>query len=138
MKARTLTLPCLAFVGLFSAFSSLADIQFAGVNLSGAEFGAVTNSTDKGALPGVFGSQYTYPTSPEVDYYMGRGMNIIRLPFRWERLQHTNNGAFDSAELGRMNTFVSYATSNGMYVILDPHNFQRYWPTYTNYDKMQS
>jgi endoglucanase len=114
-------------------FSSLADIQFAGVNLSGADFGVVG-----GALPGTFGNQYTYPTAAEVAYYQGRGMNIIRLPFRWERLQHTNNAAFDSAELGRINTFVSYATSNGMYVILDPHNFQRYWPLIDNYNDMQS
>jgi len=124
MKARTLTLPCLAFVGLFSAFSSLADIQFAGVNLSGAEFGST--------FPGTFGSTYTYPTSAEVDYYRSRGMNIIRLPFRWERLQHTNNVALDSAELNRLTTFVNYATSNGMYVILDPHNYERYYPPTSN------
>jgi endoglucanase len=128
MKARTLTLPCLAFVGLISASSVLADIQYAGVNLSGAEFGST--------FPGTFGSTYTYPTSAEVDYYKGRGMNIIRLPFRWERLQHTNNVALnvalDTAELGRLSTFVSYATSNGVYVILDPHNYERYYPPNAN------
>ena len=133
MNARNLTFSCLFFAGLLFAFSSLADIQYAGVNLSGAEFGVAG-----GALPGTYNSQYTYPTSAEVDYYRGRGMNIIRLPFRWERLQHTNNAAFDSAELNRMNTFVSNATVRGVYVILDPHNFQRYWPDISTFNDMQS
>ena len=61
-------------------FSIRADIQFVGVNLSGAEFG-------QNILPGTYGTQYTYPTTAEVDYYKGKGMNMIRLPFRWERLQ---------------------------------------------------
>jgi endoglucanase len=98
-----------------------ADIQFAGVNLSGAEFGMTQ-------LPGTFGTDYTYPTTTEVDYYKSKGMNFIRLPFRWERLQHTNSAALDTTELGRMNTFVSYATAHGVYVLLDPHNFMRYYP----------
>ena len=132
MNMRTLVV-WLVILGFTCVFSSLADIQFAGVNLSGAEFGVAG-----GALPGTYNSQYTYPTAAEVAYYQGRGMNIIRLPFRWERLQHTNNSAFDSAELGRMNTFVTNATAHGMYVILDPHNFQRYWPDISSYNNMQS
>lgn len=123
----------LVLSGLAFALSSLADIQYAGVNLSGAEFGVVG-----GALPGTYNSHYIYPNSTEVNYYKNRGMNIIRLPFRWERLQRTNNAALDATELGRMQTFVSYATANGMYVILDPHNFQRYWPNISSFDSMQS
>src|ERR1700733_9868254 len=99
---RSLFLPCLIFLGFTCVLSSRADIKYAGVNLSGAEFGVVG-----GALPGTYNSQYTYPTSMEVNYYKSRGMNIIRLPFRWERLQLTNNAAFNSAELGRLNAFVS-------------------------------
>jgi endoglucanase len=103
-----------------------AAIQFAGVNLSGAEFGMQN-------LPGTFGAtsfsgDYSYPTQAEVDYFRGRGMNIIRLPFRWERLQHTNNLTLDATELGRMNGFVAPTTAKGVYVIIDPHNFQRYYP----------
>ena len=118
------------------ALSSQADIQYAGVNLAGAEFGTV--SSYGGALPGTYNSQYIYPNSTEVNYYLGRGMNIIRLPFRWERLQHTNNAALDATELSRMQAFVSYATAHGMYVIIDPHNFQRYWPDISTFDTMQS
>lgn len=129
-------LPGLILFGFAFVYSSSADIQYAGVNLSGAEFGDVTSSG--GALPGNFGSNYTWPTNGETAYYQSRGMNIIRLPFRWERLQLTNNAAFNSAESNRMYNFVSYATAHGMSVILDPHNFQRYWPLIDNYNDMQS
>ena len=36
--------------------------------------------------------------------------------------------AFDATELSRLNGFVSDATSKGAYVIVDPHNFARYYP----------
>jgi len=129
------TLSALLLFGFAFVFSSSADIQYAGVNLSGAEFGSAGTGA---ALPGNFGSTYTWPTNGETAYYQSRGMNIIRLPFRWERLQLTNNAAFNSAESNRMYSFVSYATAHGMHVILDPHNFQRYWPLIDNFNDMQS
>ncbi len=129
-------LPILILSGFAFVFSSSADIQYAGVNLSGAEFGDVISSG--GALPGTYGSQYIYPNNTEVNYYQSKGMNIIRLPFRWERLQRTNNAAFNSAESNRLVSFVSYASGQGMSVILDPHNFQRYWPDNSTYTTMQS
>src|SRR5688572_819873 len=55
-------------------------ILYTGVNLAGAEFG-------DSSLPGVYNTHYTYPRSNEVDYFIGKGMNTFRLPFRWERLQ---------------------------------------------------
>jgi endoglucanase len=104
----------------FSARVALAsNIKYAGVNLSGAEFGS--------SLPGTFGVDYTYPTHSEVDYFVGKGMNIIRLPFRWERLQPSEFVSLDSTELGRMDDFVSYATGKGATVLLDPHNYARYY-----------
>ena len=121
MNSRNLHLGGLVLLVLTCAFSSMADIQYAGVNLSGAEFGQQN-------LPGTFGTDYTWPTSAEITYYKSKGMNFIRLPFRWERLQHTNSQILNSTELGRMNTFVTDATAQGMYVLLDPHNFMRYYP----------
>jgi aryl-phospho-beta-D-glucosidase BglC (GH1 family) len=44
-----------------------------GVNLAGAEFGS--------NVPGVFGTDYTYPTHTEIDYYAAKGMSVVRLPF---------------------------------------------------------
>jgi aryl-phospho-beta-D-glucosidase BglC (GH1 family) len=86
-----------------------------GVNLSGAEFGT--------AMIGTYGIDYTYPTHAEIDYFASKGMGIIRLPFMWERLQHTKLGELDAAELARIDDLVSYATSNGLKIIIEPHNF---------------
>ncbi len=90
-----------------------------GVNLAGAEFG-------EHALPGVYNQHYTYPTAAELDYYSSKGLTLIRLPFRWERLQHELYGPLDAAELGYMDTFVAAARARNMQVILDPHNYARY------------
>lgn len=98
-----------------------AQITYTGVNLAGAEFGQTV-------LPGTFGVNYTYPTNAEVDYFVSKGMNTFRLPFRWERLQPTANGALNTTEMARVDSFVNYATSRGAHVILDPHNFARYYP----------
>jgi endoglucanase len=86
-----------------------------GVNLSGAEFGS--------NVPGTFGTDYTYPTHAEIDYYAGKGLTVIRLPFLWERLQRSEFGAFDAAELARLDDVVTYATSKGLKVDIDPHNY---------------
>jgi endoglucanase len=102
------------------AEKATAQVQFTGVNLAGAEFG-------EGHLPGIYNQHYTYPTKAEVDYFTGKGMNIFRLPFRWERLQPSAHGSLNTTELSRINNFVNYAVSKKAYVILDPHNYARYY-----------
>src|SRR5262245_45131596 len=94
-------------------------LWYAGVNLAGAEFGEQN-------LPGTYGVDYTYPTNAEVDYFRSKGMTLLRVPFRWERLQQSLGGALDATEKGRLDTFVDYATGAGMTVLLDPHNYARY------------
>ncbi len=94
--------------------------QYGGVNLAVAEFGGKN-------LPGIFNKHYTYPTPKEVDYFVSKGMNIFRLPFLWERLQGQANAPLNETELGRIKEFVSYATSKKAAVILDPHNYARYY-----------
>ena len=54
-------------------------------------------------------------------------MNIFRLQFRWERLQHSAFAGFDATELGRLDNIVGYITTQHAYVILDPHNYARYY-----------
>ena len=106
---------------MFTTPASRAGIVYTGVNLAGAEFGQTS-------LPGTYNTHYTYPTHAEVDYYVGKGMNTFRVPFRWERLQQSQNAALNSAELARLNNFVNYATARGASVIIEPHNFARYYP----------
>lgn len=96
-----------------------------GVNLAGAEFGSV--------LPGVYGTHYTYPTAAEFDYYHGKGLDLIRLPFKWERVQGTLGGGLDPAELARLDTVVGYAAARGMKVVLDMHNYARRRESGTDY-----
>lgn len=102
-----------------SQYECLAEQIYTGVNLAGAEFG-------EDSLPGTIGENYSYPLPEEVDYFLSKGMNIFRLPFRWERLQQSLNADFDVTELGRLDAVVSYATRQGARVVLDPHNYARY------------
>jgi aryl-phospho-beta-D-glucosidase BglC (GH1 family) len=85
-----------------------------GVNLSGAEFGSV---------PGRYGYEYIYPSQSDLSYYANIGVQIVRLPVRWERLQPTVGGALDTAEVGRLETFLDNAANTGVKVIIDLHNF---------------
>jgi endoglucanase len=124
-------------LGTASAFCSASELAYVGANLSGAEFGDVI--ADGGAaFPGANGIQYTYPTLADIIYFQSKGMNTIRLPFRWERLQRTNRDTLDATELNNMNSFVSQATQRGMYVILDPHNYARYYPDQSTDGSLQS
>jgi endoglucanase len=100
MAEQTLSVPCLR-----------------GVNLSGAEF--------KGP-DGVYGKDYTYPSERTVRYFAARGMNTVRLPFKWERLQPDLNRELSAQELRRLSDSVELLTKHGMMVVLDPHNYGRY------------
>ena len=125
---KTITSKCstlfrMVFLALMTAWcSSAAPVFFTGVNLAGAEFG-------ESSLPGTYNVDYIYPNQTEVDYYRSKGMNIIRLCFRWERLQQATNASLNTTELSRLNTFVSTTTAKGVFVILDPHNYARYYNT---------
>lgn len=90
-----------------------------GINLSGGELGAGKN-------PAVYGRDYIYPSPSELDYYASNGFEVVRLPFRWERLQPELFGGLDASELGRIRSVVAAAHARGMRVILSPHNFGRY------------
>jgi len=86
-----------------------------GINLAGGEFGS--------KVPGTYGKDYIYPSHSDIDYYASKGMEAFRLPFLWERIQHSKFGALDSAEVGRIQHVVDYANSKGIKVILDMHNY---------------
>lgn len=124
MKTLTTRVPAVIVMIVFLMCILLpnirAQVQFAGVNLAGAEFGS-------GTLPGKYNQHYTYPTKAEVDYFTEKGMNTFRLPFRWERLQYEVFAELNSAELSRIKNFVVYASSKGAYTVLDPHNYARYF-----------
>ncbi|UUA72731.1 glycoside hydrolase family 5 protein [Cellvibrio sp. QJXJ] len=110
----------LAMVGSPSQAGCLDQARLTGVNLAGAEFNTK-------ALPGIVYKNYTYPSTAELNYIAAQGANMIRLPFRWERLQQTVNGPLDPAELGRLHTTVNNASAAGLCVLLDVHNYAKYY-----------
>jgi aryl-phospho-beta-D-glucosidase BglC (GH1 family) len=91
-----------------------------GINLSGGEL----NPERK---PAVYGTDYIYPSLQELDYYASKGFAVVRLPYRWERLQPSLLGNLDGAELGRIKNVVAAAQARKMQVILSPHNYGRYF-----------
>ena len=101
-----------------ASLSGTADkgLQLLGVNLAGAEFGA-------GNTPGTYGTNYTYPTHQEIDYYAAKGLNVIRVPFLWERMQAGLDGPLNKSELARLEDVVNYASSKGLKSILDVHDY---------------
>jgi endoglucanase len=106
-----------------------ATTRYHGVNLSGAEFGET-------ALPGKLGTNYIFPTVQELDYYKQKGMNLVRVPFFWERMQPgllSKNGAdaavdrsFDPVYVAQMESFLSAADARGIKVVLDAQQFGRF------------
>jgi len=96
-------------------------INLVGINLAGAEFGADV------ALPGVYTKQYIYPGEADFKRYAERNLKLVRLPFRWERIQPRLNGELNRVELGRMLATLDHAKKYNMQVILDMHNYYRYY-----------
>ncbi len=96
-----------------------------GVNLSGGEFGS--------ALPGTYGVDYIYPgidaegftNAWEMDYFHSKGLNLLRVPLQWERLQHDLYGPLSTFDLGLIDQVLANAAAHGMSVVLGPHNFAR-------------
>jgi len=87
---------------------------FPGVNLAGGEFGKIGDALN---------FHYVYPTDAEFTYFQGKGLKIIRLPFKWERLQPQLLGDLDPQNLAQLDRCVGTATKLGLVVLLDPHNY---------------
>ncbi|WP_309383843.1 glycoside hydrolase family 5 protein [Cerasicoccus frondis] len=81
--------------------------QLMGVNLAGAEFG---------------GFAFWQDDPDEWDYYHSKNLDLIRIPFKWERIQPTLYGTVDFTDL---DTVVALAHARGMKVVLDMHNYAR-------------
>lgn len=97
-------------------------LPFTGVNIAGGEF-----DRPKPGNTTHYGSDYIYPSPSEVDYFAGEGVNIIRFPFRWEDAQPRLMQPLDPDALSRIKAVVAEATHKGIVVILDPHNYARYY-----------
>jgi endoglucanase len=96
-----------------------------GVSLCGAEFGA-DKADFSNENPGIYGRDYSYNSERTVAYFCVQGLRLLRVPFRWERIQPRLGEALDDAELKRLKTIVAWARKHHGEVILDVHNYGRY------------
>lgn len=119
MKVGRVLLVAAAFFAQGVQANCLQKGALKGVNLAGAEFNAA-------ALPGVVNRDYVYPSAEEFAYFSRQGMNTIRLPFLWERIQPSLYGALAPAELAHLKAAVDKAQAHKMCLILDLHSYGAY------------
>jgi hypothetical protein len=101
-----------------------------GINVAGAEFGAPVNASTSAfsnANPGTEGTAYHYDSQTTFDLLASRGIKIVRIPFRWERVQPRLRQALASAELARLRGVVGRAKAAGLEAVLDMHNYAGYY-----------
>lgn len=94
-------------------------VDLVGLNVAGAEF----TST---ALPGIHGTHYFFPPSGYFEAWAAKGIQTVRFPIKWERLQPALNKGFDPIYAGLIDKMLGQAQANGIDVILDVHNYARY------------
>jgi len=99
---------CLLFVSI-SLSDLYAQQSTYGVNLSGLEWGTINT-----------------PNATELNYYKGKGLKLIRLPFLWERVQTSLGGPLNAGYLATLDGIVAAANTAGVSIILDMHNYCRY------------
>lgn len=101
-----------------------------GINVAGGEFAApATHPTSdfSNENPGAYDRSYHYDPQETFDFLASRGVRLVRIPFRWERLQPQPGGPLDVAELQRLKDAATRARTAGMKVILDMHNYGAYY-----------
>ncbi|QJD58030.1 glycoside hydrolase family 5 protein [Pseudomonas sp. gcc21] len=106
--------------GLFATTSvATAAVDLVGLNIAGAEF---TSS----ALPGKAGTHYFFPSRKLLETWNDKGIQTIRFPIKWERLQPKLNKDFDPGYAGLIDKLFTDAAASGIDVLLDVHNYARY------------
>lgn len=93
-----------------------------GVNLAGLEFGTESDafSTEQ---PGDLGVDYFAEPEASFAFLAERGIDLVRIPFRWERLQPQPLGEFDASYAAALEGMLDGAAAHGVDVILDLHNY---------------
>jgi endoglucanase len=94
--------------------------EYKGVNLSGLEFGSKAGHT--------LWWHYAFSGEKHYDYWAEEvGANVVRLPFIWERLQTEPEGDLVQNYLDLLLEAADMAEERGMTLILDMHNYGRYF-----------
>jgi endoglucanase len=103
-----------------AAFAQEAPPDLVGINVAGAGFGPKV-------LPGKHGTNYFFPPDGYFDRWAERGIKTIRFSFKWERLQPKAMGEFDTEYAARIDKALDQAGAAGIHVMLDIHNYGRYY-----------
>lgn len=101
-----------------------------GINVAGGAFSAPSiepTSDFSNVNPGAIDREYHYDRPETFRYVADRGMELVRIEFRWERLQPTLGGDLDGAELERVRGAADAARDAGMQVVIDMHNYGAYY-----------
>jgi len=101
-----------------------------GVNVAGGEFGAPAIERTSGfsnAARGAHGTAYHYESAETFAFLASRGVRVVRIPFRWERIQPRLRQRLDQAEVGRLLAAIGRASDAGLEVIVDMHNYAGYY-----------
>jgi hypothetical protein len=96
-----------------------------GVVVAGGEFGTELPGFSNMA-PGLYGTAYRYDRPQTFRALARRAIALVRLPFRWERVQPQLGGELDTAEVERIRGTVAAAQAAGLLVVLDLHNYAEY------------
>lgn len=92
-----------------------------GANLAGGDFGG------DGSYPGDRGFDYWYPTSGDIDQAKAAGIELVRVPIVWDRIQHDTNGVLDATlwepDMVALDASITAMEARGMRIILDMHNY---------------
>lgn len=121
-KPLILSAALLGLAFLVSAATSIAATpRMIGANIAGGDFGG------SGAYPGLLGTDYWYPRASEIDMAKAVGLELIRVPFKWDRIQHDTNGVLDAGlwtpDLNALDASIALLEARGMRIILDMHNY---------------
>ncbi|KAL6230429.1 endo-beta-1,4-glucanase B [Aspergillus navahoensis] len=92
---------------------------FFGVTEAGAEFGEEN-------IPGVWGTDYTFPDTKSISTLISKGFNTFRIPFLMERLTPEMTGSVNEGYLKNLTSVVNAVTEAGAWAIVDAQNFGRF------------
>lgn len=88
-----------------------------GVNLSAGE--NPLRSPDR------YGFDYVYPSDADLAYYKSKGIDLVRVPFHWERIQPRLYQELNPDEMQRWSDLFARFERLGMRIIPDLHNYAR-------------
>ena len=102
-----------------------------GINVSTGTFceghGLERTSTFSNRDTGRYNECYRYDGQETFDYIASRGLDTVKIEFRWEILQRQLGGPLHAKSIERLLAVVNRARSAGLKVILSMHNFGAYW-----------